>query len=115
LIKRVGNDVLGVGPQPQIGKESDWSKSASSLDARGYIKVNDRLGTTASNVWAMGDCAASPQFTHVAFHDFRVVRNNLKGGNRTTKDRLVPFCMFTDPELARVGRNQTEAKRDKIE
>jgi pyruvate/2-oxoglutarate dehydrogenase complex dihydrolipoamide dehydrogenase (E3) component len=85
------------------------------LDARGYIKVNDRLETTASKVWAMGDCAGSPQFTHVAYHDFRVVHENLKGGNRTTKDRIVPFCMFTDPELARVGRNETEAKRDKIE
>ena len=85
------------------------------LDARGYIKVNDRLETTASNVWAMGDCAGSPQFTHVAYHDFRVVRDNLRGGNRSTKDRIVPFCMFTDPELARVGRNETEAKRDKIE
>jgi pyruvate/2-oxoglutarate dehydrogenase complex dihydrolipoamide dehydrogenase (E3) component len=95
----------GVGLE-QVGVE---------LDPRGYIKVNDRLETTASNVWAMGDCAGSPQFTHVAYHDFRVVRDNLKGGNRSTKDRLVPFCMFTDPELARVGRNELEAKRDKIE
>ena len=80
------------------------------LDARGYIKVNERLETTAPGVWAMGDCAGSPQFTHVAFHDFRVVRDNLNGGNRTTRDRLVPFCMFTDPELARVGVNESEAK-----
>jgi pyruvate/2-oxoglutarate dehydrogenase complex dihydrolipoamide dehydrogenase (E3) component len=65
------------------------------LDARGYIKVNERLETTAPGVWAMGDCAGSPQFTHVAFHDFRVVRDNLNGGDRTTRDRLVPFCMFT--------------------
>jgi pyruvate/2-oxoglutarate dehydrogenase complex dihydrolipoamide dehydrogenase (E3) component len=85
------------------------------LNEHGYIKVNDRLETTAANVWAMGDCSGSPQFTHVAYHDFRVVRDNLKGGNRTTKDRLVPFCMFTDPELARVGRNESEAKRDRIE
>jgi len=85
------------------------------LNEHGYIKVNDRLETTAANVWAMGDCSGSPQFTHVAYHDFRVVRDNLKGGNRTTKDRLVPFCMFTDPELTRVGRNESEAKRDKIE
>jgi len=80
------------------------------LDARGYIKVNDRLETTAPNVWAMGDCAGSPHFTHVAFDDFRVVRDNLNGGNRTTKDRLIPFCIFTDPELARVGLNESEAK-----
>jgi pyruvate/2-oxoglutarate dehydrogenase complex dihydrolipoamide dehydrogenase (E3) component len=85
------------------------------LDGHGFVKVNDRLETTAANVWAMGDCAGSPQFTHVAYHDFRVVRDNLRGGNRTTKDRIVPFCMFTDPELARVGRNETEAKRDNIE
>ena len=81
------------------------------LDARGYIKVNERLETTAPDVWAMGDCAGSPQFTHVAFDDFRVVRDNLNGGGRTTRDRLIPFCMFTDPELARVGLNETEAKK----
>jgi pyruvate/2-oxoglutarate dehydrogenase complex dihydrolipoamide dehydrogenase (E3) component len=63
----------------------------------------------------MGDCAGSPQFTHVAYNDFRVVHSNLNGGNRTTKDRLVPFCMFTDPELARVGRNESEARRDEVE
>jgi pyruvate/2-oxoglutarate dehydrogenase complex dihydrolipoamide dehydrogenase (E3) component len=59
----------------------------------------------------MGDCAGSPQFTHVAFDDFRVVHDKLNGGNRTTRDRLIPFCMFTDPELARVGLNESEAKR----
>jgi len=81
------------------------------LDARGYIKVSDRLETSAAGIWAMGDCAGSPQFTHVAYDDFRVVRDNLNGGSRTTRDRLIPFCMFTDPELARVGLNESEAKR----
>jgi pyruvate/2-oxoglutarate dehydrogenase complex dihydrolipoamide dehydrogenase (E3) component len=81
------------------------------LDARGYIRVNERLETTTPDVWAMGDCAGSPQFTHVAFNDFRVVHANLNGANRTTRDRLIPFCMFTDPELARVGWNESEAKR----
>jgi len=80
------------------------------LDARGYIRVNERLETTAPDVWALGDCAGSPQFTHVAFDDFRIVRDNLQGGNRITHNRLVPFCMFTDPELARVGLNESEAK-----
>ncbi len=89
-------------------------KAGVELDARGYIKVNGRLETTAAGVWAMGDCAGSPQFTHVAFDDFRVVRENLNGGNRTTRNRLIPFCMFTDPELARVGLNETEAKRQGI-
>jgi pyruvate/2-oxoglutarate dehydrogenase complex dihydrolipoamide dehydrogenase (E3) component len=85
------------------------------LEEHGYIRVNERLETTSANIWAMGDCAGSPQFTHVAFDDFRVVHENLNGGNRTTKNRLIPFCMFTDPELARVGRNETEARHEGIE
>lgn len=80
------------------------------LDERGYVKVNERLETTASNVWAVGDCAGSLQFTHVAYDDFRIVRDNLNGGNRSTQNRLVPYVMFTDPELARVGLNELEAK-----
>jgi pyruvate/2-oxoglutarate dehydrogenase complex dihydrolipoamide dehydrogenase (E3) component len=84
-------------------------------DSRGYIKVNDRLETTAQNVWALGDCAGSPQFTHAAYDDFRIVRDNLNGGNRSTRNRLVPSCMFTDPELARVGLNESDAKRLGVE
>ncbi len=85
------------------------------LDEHGFIRVDERLQTTSDNIWAMGDCAGSPQFTHVAYDDFRIVHDNLNGGNRTTKNRLIPFCMFTDPELARVGRNETEARREGIE
>jgi pyruvate/2-oxoglutarate dehydrogenase complex dihydrolipoamide dehydrogenase (E3) component len=77
---------------------------------RGYVKVNERLETTAPGVWAVGDCAGSPHFTHIAFDDFRIVRDNLAGGNRVTTGRQVPFCMFTDPEFARVGLSETEAK-----
>jgi pyruvate/2-oxoglutarate dehydrogenase complex dihydrolipoamide dehydrogenase (E3) component len=76
----------------------------------GHVRVNEKLETTAENVWAVGDCAGSPHFTHIAFDDFRVVRDNLAGGNRVTTGRLVPFCLFTDPELARVGLDETEAK-----
>jgi pyruvate/2-oxoglutarate dehydrogenase complex dihydrolipoamide dehydrogenase (E3) component len=78
---------------------------------RGYIRVNERLETSASGVWAMGDCAGSPHFTHIAFDDFRVVRENLAGRHRVTTGRQVPFCLFTDPELARVGLNETEARQ----
>jgi pyruvate/2-oxoglutarate dehydrogenase complex dihydrolipoamide dehydrogenase (E3) component len=84
------------------------------LDSRGYVEVNERLETTAPCVWAMGDCAGSPQFTHVAFDDFRIVRDNLNGGDRTTRNRLIPFCMFTDPQLARVGLNESEARARQI-
>jgi pyruvate/2-oxoglutarate dehydrogenase complex dihydrolipoamide dehydrogenase (E3) component len=77
---------------------------------RGHIQVNERLETTALDVWAVGDGAGSPHFTHIAFDDFRVVRDNLTGGQRVTTDRLVPYCLFTDPELARIGLSESEAK-----
>jgi pyruvate/2-oxoglutarate dehydrogenase complex dihydrolipoamide dehydrogenase (E3) component len=110
-----GTDLLVSAGRTPNTKGIRLEQAGVELDSHDYVKVNERLETTAVNIWAMGDCAGSPQFTHVAYHDFRVVHENLKGGNRTTKDRIVPFCMFTDPELARVGRNETEAKRDKIE
>ncbi|HEX4570946.1 MAG TPA: mercuric reductase [Dongiaceae bacterium] len=81
------------------------------LDERGYIKVNDRLETSAPGVWAIGEGAGSPQFTHVSYDDYRVIRANLDGGTRSTKGRLVPYCMFTDPQLARVGLSEAEAQR----
>ena len=84
------------------------------MDTRGYIRVNERLETTASDVWSMGECAGSPQFTHVSHDDFRIIRDNLAGGNRSTRDRLIPYCMFTDPPLARVGLSEGEAQRQAI-
>jgi pyruvate/2-oxoglutarate dehydrogenase complex dihydrolipoamide dehydrogenase (E3) component len=84
-------------------------KTGVALDARGYIQVNERLETTAPGIWALGECAGSPQFTHISEDDFRIVHTNLHGGSRNTRDRLIPFCLFTDPEIARVGLNETEA------
>jgi pyruvate/2-oxoglutarate dehydrogenase complex dihydrolipoamide dehydrogenase (E3) component len=77
----------------------------------GHVKVNERLQTTAEGVWAMGDCAGSPHFTHISENDFRVVSDNIAGGNHITTGRQVPSCMFTDPELARIGLSETEAKQ----
>ena len=110
-----GSDLLvAIGRTPNtagIGLE----QAGVELDSNGFVKVNERLETTAPNVWAMGDCAGSPLFTHVAYDDFRIVRDNLSGGHRSTRNRLVPFCMFTDPELVRVGMNESEAKARGIE
>jgi pyruvate/2-oxoglutarate dehydrogenase complex dihydrolipoamide dehydrogenase (E3) component len=80
----------------------------------GHIQVNDRLETTAPGVWAMGDCAGSPHFTHISFDDFRTVRDNLAGANRTTAGRQVPSCIFVDPELAHVGMTENEAKHQGV-
>ncbi len=85
-----------------------------ALDTRGYIHVNERLETSAPSVWAMGECAGSPQFTHVSVDDFRIVKDNLAGGSRSTKDRLVPYCVFTDPPLAHVGLSEQDARRQRI-
>jgi pyruvate/2-oxoglutarate dehydrogenase complex dihydrolipoamide dehydrogenase (E3) component len=84
------------------------------LTDRGYIKVNERLQTTAPGVWAIGEVAGSPQFTHISVDDFRVVHDNMIGVDRTTSSRQVPFCLFTDPELARVGLNENEARTKRI-
>ncbi len=90
---RIGLDVAGV-----------------QLDKQGYVLVNERLETTAPDVWGIGECCSQqPQFTHVSLDDFRILRDNLDGGSRSTGDRLVPQCMFTDPELARVGLTETHA------
>jgi pyruvate/2-oxoglutarate dehydrogenase complex dihydrolipoamide dehydrogenase (E3) component len=80
------------------------------LTDRGYIKVDEHLRTTAPSTWAIGECAGSPQFTHISFDDFRVIRQDFAGGDRVTTGRQVPFCMFTDPELARIGLSEREAK-----
>jgi len=80
------------------------------LTDRGYLKVNERLQTTAAGVWAIGEVAGSPQFTHISIDDFRVVHAGLTGGNRATTGRQVPFCLFTDPEFARIGLSEKEAQ-----
>jgi pyruvate/2-oxoglutarate dehydrogenase complex dihydrolipoamide dehydrogenase (E3) component len=109
-----GSDILVAAGRVPNTQDIGLEKAGVGLDARGYIRVNDRLETTAPNVWAMGDCAGSPQFTHVAGDDFHIVRDNLAGGSRSTRDRLVPYCMFTDPQLAHVGLSERDAQRDRI-
>lgn len=84
------------------------------LTPAGYIQVNDRLETTAPQVWAIGECAGSPQFTHASLDDFRIIRDNLVGGNRSTRDRLMPSCLYTDPQVAHVGLSEVEARRQGV-
>ena len=95
--QNMGLDVVGIKTTPS-----------------GHFHVNDRLETTTPGIWAMGDCAGSPHFTHISFDDFRIVRDNLAGANRTTKNRQIPSVTFTDPELAHVGLTENEAKKQGI-
>jgi pyruvate/2-oxoglutarate dehydrogenase complex dihydrolipoamide dehydrogenase (E3) component len=105
-----GSDLLvATGRTPNtdgIGLEA----AGVERDERGFVKVDERLRTTAPGVWAVGDCAGSPFFTHIGDDDVRVVRDNLAGIDRVTTGRLVPFCLFTDPELARIGLSESEAR-----
>ncbi|WP_313949229.1 mercuric reductase [Leptolyngbya sp. FACHB-261] len=82
------------------------------VGAGGFIRVNERLETNVPGIWALGDINGGPQYTHVSLDDYRIIKANLiDGGNRSTRDRLVPSCLFIDPELAHVGLTETEARR----
>jgi pyruvate/2-oxoglutarate dehydrogenase complex dihydrolipoamide dehydrogenase (E3) component len=81
-------------------------------DARGYVPVNDRLETNVPGVYALGDVNGGPAFTHISYHDYTIVRDNLlRGGGRTTRDRPVPYTVFIDPQLGRVGLTEQDAWR----
>lgn len=109
-----GSDLLVAAGRVPNTTDVGLEKAGVDLDARGFIRVNERLETTAPGVWAIGEAAGSPQFTHVSVDDFRIVRANMTGGNRRTDDRLVPYVMFTDPPLARVGLSEGQAKAQGI-
>lgn len=80
-------------------------------DRQGYIQVNERLETTAPGVYGLGDVKGGPAFTHISYDDFRILETNLlKGGNATTRGRVVPYTVFMDPELGRVGLSEREAR-----
>jgi pyruvate/2-oxoglutarate dehydrogenase complex dihydrolipoamide dehydrogenase (E3) component len=109
-----GSDILvAVGRTPNttgIGLE----QAGVELDTRGYVRVNDRLETTAPGVWVIGECAGTPHFTHASVDDFRIIKDNLAGGNRNTRDRLIPYCVFSDPPLAHVGLSERDAHRQDV-
>ena len=109
-----GSDIVVAAGRTPNTRDIGLEQAGIALDARGFVTVDDRLQATAAGVWAMGECAGSPQFTHVALDDFRIVRDNLAGEVRSTRDRLIPYCAFIDPELARVGLDETAAEQQGI-
>jgi pyruvate/2-oxoglutarate dehydrogenase complex dihydrolipoamide dehydrogenase (E3) component len=81
-------------------------------DPRGFIRVNEFLETSVPGIYAVGDVNGGPAFTHISYDDFRVLKTNfLEGGNASTRGRLVPYTVFTDPQLGRVGLTETEAQK----
>jgi pyruvate/2-oxoglutarate dehydrogenase complex dihydrolipoamide dehydrogenase (E3) component len=106
-----GTDLLAALGRSPNTEDLNALAAGIELDSRGFVKVNDRLETTASDVWALGDVNGGPQFTHASLDDYRIVAANLSGGNRSTANRVIPYTLFIDPELGRIGMTETEARR----
>jgi pyruvate/2-oxoglutarate dehydrogenase complex dihydrolipoamide dehydrogenase (E3) component len=110
-VKIAGTHLLmAAGRQPNTDA-LDPEKTGLETDKRGYIPVNDRLETAVNGVWAMGDVNGGPAFTHISYNDFRVLKTNLlDGGCTSNRDRPLPYAVYIDPELGRVGLTETEAR-----
>ncbi|MBN3947477.1 MAG: mercuric reductase [Nostoc sp. NMS7] len=103
--------LVAVGRAPNTDS-LNLAAAGVATDTRGFIQVNDRLETNIPGIWALGDINGGPQYTHISLDDYRIIKANLiDGGNRSTLDRLVPSCLFIDPELAHVGLTETEAQQ----
>jgi pyruvate/2-oxoglutarate dehydrogenase complex dihydrolipoamide dehydrogenase (E3) component len=102
--------LVAVGRLPNT-EDLNLAAAGVETDRGGYIRVNERLETTAPGIYALGDVKGGPAFTHISYDDFRIIRANLlDGGHRTTTDRLVPYTVFMDPQLGRVGLSEREAR-----
>jgi pyruvate/2-oxoglutarate dehydrogenase complex dihydrolipoamide dehydrogenase (E3) component len=102
--------LAAIGRTPNTD-QLNLSAAGIEVDPKGHIKVNERLETTAPGVYALGDVKGGPAFTHISYDDFRIVRANLlKGGHASTKGRLVPYTVFIDPQLGRVGMSERDAR-----
>ncbi|HKT61059.1 MAG TPA: mercuric reductase [Gemmatimonadales bacterium] len=108
----VGSHVLrAAGRVPNTDRLAP-AAAGIAIDDKGFIKVNERLETTAPGVYALGDVKGGPQFTHISYDDFRVIRTNLlQDGGACVTDRLVPYTVFIDPQLGRIGLSERDARR----
>ncbi|MBD2452084.1 mercuric reductase [Nostoc sp. FACHB-152] len=103
--------LVAVGRAPNT-ESLNLAAAGVASDIRGFIQVNDRLETNIPGIWALGDINGGPQYTHISLDDYRIIKANLiDGSNRSTRERLVPSCLFIDPELAHVGLTETEAQQ----
>jgi pyruvate/2-oxoglutarate dehydrogenase complex dihydrolipoamide dehydrogenase (E3) component len=105
-----GQELLVATGRAPVTADLGLDLAGVTTDDRGFIVVDEHLRTTADHTWAAGDAAGSPQFTHASWNDFRVLRDNLTGGDAVTTGRLVPYTVFITPELARVGLTEAEAR-----
>jgi pyruvate/2-oxoglutarate dehydrogenase complex dihydrolipoamide dehydrogenase (E3) component len=110
-LTREGSHLLVATGRVPNSEALDLPAAGLEVDARGFIPVNERLETAVPGIWALGDVNGGPAFTHVSYDDYRIVRDNLlRGGAASTTGRLVPYTVFTDPQLGRVGLSEQEAR-----
>jgi pyruvate/2-oxoglutarate dehydrogenase complex dihydrolipoamide dehydrogenase (E3) component len=103
--------LVATGRRPNTD-DLNLAAAGVEVDRRGHVVVDERLATSAPGIFAVGDVKGGPAFTHISYDDHRILRTNLlDGGNATTQGRMVPYVVFTDPELARVGLSETDARR----
>ena len=111
---RCSHVLVAVGRVPQTAT-LNLPVTGVEMDERGFIKVNDKLETNVNGIYALGDVKGGPAFTHISYNDYTIVyRNLILNENLSIKDRPVPYCMFTDPQLGCIGINETEAKKRKL-
>jgi pyruvate/2-oxoglutarate dehydrogenase complex dihydrolipoamide dehydrogenase (E3) component len=102
--------LVALGRSPNT-EALDLAAAGVEVDGRGFVKVDAHLRTSAPGIFAMGDVSGAPAFTHVSYDDYRILRDNLlQGGQRSTADRWVPYTLFTDPQLGRVGLTEAQAR-----
>src|SRR5829696_690093 len=106
-----GSHLLVAAGRPPNTEALNLDAAGIKRDKRGFIEANERLETSASGVYALGDVKGGPAFTHISYDDFRTISTNLlEGGNATIEDRQVPYVMFIDPQLGRIGLSEQEAR-----
>ncbi len=106
-----GSHLLVAAGRPPNTDKLNLEAAGVEMDGRGFVKVNERLETNVPGIYALGDVKGGPAFTHISYDDFRILRTNLlEGGDATIADRLVPYTMFIDPQLGRIGLSEQEAR-----
>ncbi len=104
--------LVAAGTNPNT-TELILANAGIKTDDHGYIKTNEKLETTAKGIYAVGDVKGGPEFTHISYDDFRILRDNLfSSGKRTISDRRIPYTLFTDPQLGRIGLNEKMAGKN---
>jgi pyruvate/2-oxoglutarate dehydrogenase complex dihydrolipoamide dehydrogenase (E3) component len=107
----IGSHLLVATGRKPTSADLELAKAGIATDDRGYIKTNSRMETNVPGVWALGDIKGGPAFTHISYNDYQIVYANvIEGKNQTIENRYLPYALFTDPQLGRVGITEAQAR-----